>query len=438
MSTTPVTQPGTSDATPPSSPPRIVRISVTEAPKDLLEDGIKQCLESYESLSSTLPADSTNSELLAATEHLIEAYIALQQYNSAEPLLESLVSKLVAEFTLNSPRVRHAMQNLANVYACLGHWSASNNLLEQLSIISKSQYGKEDPRAVEAEDKRAANYLRQSRWTDVHEIMKEIVPLRRQFVAEAKGRGDTEEVKEAEEELYSSLSKMSQALAHLKKYSEAEGLAQEVVEGNARLWGEDHGYTLIAMDNLALVYGLSSRWTQAKILREQILEINERRLGAEHPTTLTTMSNLAYSYSNLAEYPAAEALTKRAISLKTKVLGASAISTLNTRINLADLYLRTTRHLHATQELADIIRVATSTLGEGHAFVQKIWGMLRYFCDLARKAGAEDAAEMATKLEKESDETAAWGARDRAEPKKSVLATYSGGGSYYGSEEDDD
>ena len=64
------------------------------------------------------------------------------------------------------------------------------------------------------------------------------------------------------------------------RYSEAEDLAREVLDGRLRRLGEDHFATLKAYHELARILQRQKKFTQAEDLTEQLLEKQRLQLGA--------------------------------------------------------------------------------------------------------------------------------------------------------------
>jgi hypothetical protein len=70
-------------------------------------------------------------------------------------------------------------------------------------------------------------------------------------------------------------------------------LLKQALAGYRRVLGEDHPYTLTAMNNLATTRRDLGDLDGARQLHEQVLAGRRRVLGEDHPDTLNSMSNLA-------------------------------------------------------------------------------------------------------------------------------------------------
>jgi tetratricopeptide (TPR) repeat protein len=144
--------------------------------------------------------------------------------------------------------------------------------------------------------------------------------------------------------------------------TDAARLAQEPVDKNER-WGEDHWDTLVALNNLAMVY-LKRRYVEAATLQEKVLEKWTRVSGGENPYTLLAMSNLAWSYQCLARVD--EAVRMLVLEKRKRVSGPEHPDTLGVMSNLASAYEKQGRIREGIMLLEEALEKQKSTLGEAH------------------------------------------------------------------------
>ena len=78
--------------------------------------------------------------------------------------------------------------------------------------------------------------------------------------------------------------------------------------------GEDHPNTLVAMSNVARLYGYQGRYAEAEPLFLATLEAQRRVLGDGHPNTLISMGNLSEIYVALGRAEEAEPLMIEALA----------------------------------------------------------------------------------------------------------------------------
>ncbi|PVF99246.1 hypothetical protein CPB86DRAFT_299061, partial [Serendipita vermifera] len=72
-----------------------------------------------------------------------------------------------------------------------------------------------------------------------------------------------------------------------------------VVEKRRRLLGDNHLYTLTAINNLAASYSKLGRYKEALPLAEDVVKQRTSLLGEGHQNTLNAMNSLAHVYTAL-------------------------------------------------------------------------------------------------------------------------------------------
>jgi tetratricopeptide (TPR) repeat protein len=102
-------------------------------------------------------------------------------------------------------------------------------------------------------------------------------------------------------------------LATQNKSEQAELLLKNVVEELKVQMTVDHPLTLIAMQNLALIYGTLGRNIEAARLLNEVLGRQRKVLGNRHPHTLLTMVSLALLYLGQKESDKSEPLFIEAV-----------------------------------------------------------------------------------------------------------------------------
>ncbi|MCI0458203.1 MAG: serine/threonine-protein kinase, partial [Gemmataceae bacterium] len=141
---------------------------------------------------------------------------------------------------------------------------------------------------------------------------------------------------------------------------------ERALEIRRRVRGEEDPETLIAMNNLGLLYGSQNRYAQAEPLYTKALEIRRRVLGEEHPDTVQSMNNLAMLHRAQGRYAQAEPLYTKALEVFRRVLGAEHPSTLTAMNNLAGLYAAQHRYAEAEPLLTSALEARRRLLGEEH------------------------------------------------------------------------
>ncbi|MEH1885753.1 tetratricopeptide repeat protein, partial [Nostoc sp.] len=65
------------------------------------------------------------------------------------------------------------------------------------------------------------------------------------------------------------------------------------LELSKRLLGDNHSFVATNLNNLALLYQSTGRYSEAESLFQQALAICERTLGVGHPDTMASRANYA-------------------------------------------------------------------------------------------------------------------------------------------------
>lgn len=149
-------------------------------------------------------------------------------------------------------------------------------------------------------------------------------------------------------------------------YSQAEAHLPVALDQRERVLGAEHPDTLMAMNNLAILYSEQGRYAEAEPLHVETLEIRRRVLGAEHPATLLAMSNLATLYEAQGRYAEAEPLYLQTLEIQKRVVGEEHADTLGTMSNLAIVYEKQSRYAEAEPLYIETLEIRRRVLGEKH------------------------------------------------------------------------
>jgi len=86
------------------------------------------------------------------------------------------------------------------------------------------------------------------------------------------------------------------------KYIDTEAMNRQMLEIKEEVLGKTHPFTLITINNLALVLDRQGKYINAKAINRQTLKISEEVLGKTHPNTLTSVYCLVYLLQEKQEY----------------------------------------------------------------------------------------------------------------------------------------
>ncbi|MCO6437608.1 MAG: serine/threonine protein kinase [Phycisphaerae bacterium] len=130
--------------------------------------------------------------------------------------------------------------------------------------------------------------------------------------------------------------------------------------------GEDHTDTLVSMNNLANQYADQRRFGEAESLYIRTMDIRRKLLGDDHPDTLLVTNNLAAMYENWGKYERAEPLYEAALAARRRLYGDEHPDTLVSMNNLAVLYFNLQRYDEAEALYATAVELRRRILGEEH------------------------------------------------------------------------
>ncbi|ERF74955.1 hypothetical protein EPUS_05163 [Endocarpon pusillum Z07020] len=142
------------------------------------------------------------------------------------------------------------------------------------------------------------------------------------------------------------------------EYEKTRELLTESSRGLFQTLGPTHPDTLIAQENLAMVYndlGGSLRDDGHSIMLD-VLAKRKEKLGKEHPFTLLAMCHLARTKADRGDFEEAEALLYDGLAVAKQNLGETHIGTLYGKTHLGRVLLMQRRYGEAEDILVDTIK----------------------------------------------------------------------------------
>jgi tetratricopeptide (TPR) repeat protein len=194
-------------------------------------------------------------------------------------VLASRVRLLGAEHTATLT----SMNNLASVYSAVGKMKKSEELNAEVIELRKKALGPEHPYTLDTMNNQVCVYIKQGRFEDAVQLGREVAEKRNKFFGPQ------------HQKTVMSQGSLAVALTKLGRLDEAEVLMVEVLERARDIWG-DHPATFVAMSSLSEVYRMQKKWQDAEGLALQAWDLDARWLGRDHPSTLRAMSRLGMVY----------------------------------------------------------------------------------------------------------------------------------------------
>ncbi len=133
--------------------------------------------------------------------------------------------------------------------------------------------------------------------------------------------------------------------------------------------GPDHGDTLIAQNNIALVLAKLGNWRQAEVMMRETLAGNRRLLGIDHPRTVTTMTNLGLLCLDMGKQSEAGALLGQALELTRKADNRKSDNLATSLANLATAHMAALDFAKAEPLLEEALALDEQRHGPDHPAV---------------------------------------------------------------------
>ncbi len=150
------------------------------------------------------------------------------------------------------------------------------------------------------------------------------------------------------------------------RYAQAEELLVALLASRKRTLGKEDPATLRTANDLALLYSKTGQLQKSKELHTQILDTRTRLLGESHFDTLLSMHNLGLTLLYLGEPEQAAAIYEQLIPLRAAQIGPEHPRTLLSMNNLAGAYRDMGRMDRALEIYNTIDAVQLRTLGALH------------------------------------------------------------------------
>lgn len=148
--------------------------------------------------------------------------------------------------------------------------------------------------------------------------------------------------------------------------AEAQALQERVLKAVQDVFGNEHPDTLVSMHNLAITLRDRGELAHAQELQERVLGLMRRILGDEHPNTLITMNQLAATLGERGDLAGARELQNQVLDASRRILGDEHPDTLVSMSDLA-VTLRNLGDPAGAQALQErVLEARLRILGEEH------------------------------------------------------------------------
>jgi len=150
------------------------------------------------------------------------------------------------------------------------------------------------------------------------------------------------------------------------KALDAQKLAEKSLTIARELFGRNHPYTALSLNNLADLQHTQAKWAEAELLYKQALSVFRTAAGNTHPHTAATLNNLATLYHDQGKLIEAEELYREALEIRRNTFGNAHLSTSMSLNNLAELYREQGKWVDAEPLYRESLGQASKVLGKVH------------------------------------------------------------------------
>ena len=151
------------------------------------------------------------------------------------------------------------------------------------------------------------------------------------------------------------------------------GRHKDVLQLNAKalrilqqVFGEEHGTTAAAYNNMALAYDELGELEPALEHFGRALRIQQKVLGEDHPATADIYNNMAVVHTKQGNHELALEFYSKGLHITQKALGEDHPDTAATYNNMANVYQVQGKYELALEYYAKDLRITQKALGEGH------------------------------------------------------------------------
>ncbi|MHC4992501.1 MAG: tetratricopeptide repeat protein, partial [Planctomycetota bacterium] len=157
---------------------------------------------------------------------------------------------------------------------------------------------------------------------------------------------------------------LADALAHQRRFEEAEPLYLEILARRQEELGLRHPSTLVVQHNLAGLLIRSGRASEAVPHLEHVLASRKEVLGEAHSMTLMAMNDLVYAYLGLGMLEEGRKLAEESLAAHVATLGNRHTLSSTARNTLARICLMQRKFDRCAELLEESIAIETASQGE--------------------------------------------------------------------------
>ncbi|MEW6251865.1 MAG: tetratricopeptide repeat protein [Planctomycetota bacterium] len=249
-------------------------------------------------------------EVEARVRHTVgRVYLSLGAYPEAAQQLRQATELRTAQLGSDAPATIDSLLLLGWALKEQGHYEPARQVYERATAVRLGLFGGESLPVAEA-----YNYLGQL-YLDQNDLARAEPYLRTALDLQQRHGGEREDIANG-------LASLGSLLRRADRLDEAEPPLREALQIRRALYGEEHHYTLVSMNKLALLLRARGATTEARALLQRYVELGPQVLGPGHPHLGAALVNLGSTFSDEGDEAVAEGWYRRGIDVLQRARGA--------------------------------------------------------------------------------------------------------------------
>jgi serine/threonine protein kinase len=249
---------------------------------------------------------------------------------TAREVLDKAAGNISSSLSKDTELQAHMLRVMGRAYLNLGLFARAETLFRQEIQTSKSVGTEESRETLNATHDLAWAVFQQGRVSEAEGIERKLLDTQQRVL----GRGHPDTLATKEELAFTVC---GEGKGHC---SEGITLTRDVLENHMRSLGPDAYYTLVTIDNLAIMLAGDGRLDEAIKLQQESFEKHLRVFGPQNIGTINAMLNLGEFQRDAGRDDEATRTLQGLLETESRILGPDQVETAATRYDLASVLLR--------------------------------------------------------------------------------------------------
>ena len=222
----------------------------------------------------------------------LDAILSLSEQTGRAKDAEELCRKILASASkrlgVDSPTTLEALWTLATIAGNQGRWEEAERLSVQALDASARELGETHPDNMARTRDLARIFAKQEKWDEAETLVARTMESSRKIL----GEEHVIHISSVAHLVWMRFLRQEQRPPHLRQWAAIETQQTEVMKKYISVLGQEYRGTVVAMNNLAMIWSQQRLWRIAKTLFGQVIKTSKEVYGEEHPETLEYMGNM--------------------------------------------------------------------------------------------------------------------------------------------------